>query len=97
MPHGLIVLRNAWEAPVLAKKKPTIRLVYEKVVNPLFEKRPKQFGTGGALSPKKELDWVGQVASCCSYSKTKEDSEATLEGPKGKQLRKEKASSKSTS
>lgn len=32
-----------------AKKKP------EKVVNPLFEKRPKQFGIGGALPPKKDL------------------------------------------
>ena len=27
----------------------------EKVVNPLFEKRPKQFGIGGALPPKKDL------------------------------------------
>ncbi|GFS34343.1 ribosomal protein L7Ae/L30e/S12e/Gadd45 family protein [Actinidia rufa] len=35
--------------PVVAKKKP------EKVVNPLFEKRPKQFGIGGALPPKKDL------------------------------------------
>nr|GMD19445.1 60S ribosomal protein L7a-1 [Ipomoea batatas] len=32
-----------------SKKKP------EKVVNPLFEKRPKQFGIGGALPPKKDL------------------------------------------
>ncbi|KAG4155424.1 hypothetical protein ERO13_D03G112600v2 [Gossypium hirsutum] len=32
-----------------AKKK------QEKVVNPLFEKRPKQFGIGGALPPKKDL------------------------------------------
>ncbi|XP_042509649.1 60S ribosomal protein L7a-2-like [Macadamia integrifolia] len=32
-----------------AKKKP------EKVVNPLFEKRPKQFGIGGALPPKRDL------------------------------------------
>ncbi|CAL9184739.1 unnamed protein product [Musa hybrid cultivar] len=45
-----------WDAPkrggkaaVPAKKKP------EKVVNPLFEKRPKQFGIGGALPPKKDL------------------------------------------
>lgn len=29
--------------------------VQEKVVNPLFEKRPKQFGIGGALPPKKDL------------------------------------------
>ncbi|KAG5534684.1 hypothetical protein RHGRI_022721 [Rhododendron griersonianum] len=34
---------------VAAKKKP------EKVVNPLYEKRPKQFGIGGALPPKKDL------------------------------------------
>ncbi|KAE8695936.1 60S ribosomal protein L7a [Hibiscus syriacus] len=27
----------------------------DKVVNPLFEKRPKQFGIGGALPPKKDL------------------------------------------
>ncbi|XP_057982635.1 large ribosomal subunit protein eL8y [Malania oleifera] len=32
-----------------AKKKP------EKVSNPLFEKRPKQFGIGGALPPKRDL------------------------------------------
>ncbi|GER46809.1 60S ribosomal protein L7a [Striga asiatica] len=36
-------------APAAAKKKA------EKVVNPLFEKRPKQFGIGGALPPKKDL------------------------------------------
>lgn len=34
---------------VAAKKKT------EKVTNPLFEKRPKQFGIGGALPPKKDL------------------------------------------
>ncbi|KAB2015033.1 hypothetical protein ES319_D09G269500v1 [Gossypium barbadense] len=34
----------------LAKKKQP-----EKDVNPLFEKRPKQFGIGGALPPKKDL------------------------------------------
>ncbi|KAJ4791341.1 60S ribosomal protein L7a [Rhynchospora pubera] len=34
-----------------AKKKVRI----EKVSNPLFEKRPKQFGIGGALPPKKDL------------------------------------------
>ncbi|PHT54050.1 Cytochrome b-c1 complex subunit Rieske-5, mitochondrial [Capsicum baccatum] len=42
------------EAPkkgVVAKKK-TEKL---KVVNPLFEKRSKQFGIGGALRPKKDL------------------------------------------
>jgi len=37
------------KAPVAAKKK------VPKVVNPLFEKRPKQFGIGGALPPKKDL------------------------------------------
>ena len=26
-----------------------------QVTNPLFEKRPKQFGIGGALPPKKDL------------------------------------------
>ena len=30
-------------------------LVQEKITNPLFEKRPKQFGIGGALPPKKDL------------------------------------------
>lgn len=35
---------------VAAKKKQP-----EKVVNPLFEKRPKQFGIGGALPPKRDL------------------------------------------
>lgn len=37
------------KTPVAAKKKAP------KVVNPLFEKRPKQFGIGGALPPKKDL------------------------------------------
>ncbi|OIV99574.1 hypothetical protein TanjilG_17384 [Lupinus angustifolius] len=38
------------KAPVSAsKKKP------EKITNPLFEKRPKQFGIGGALPPKRDL------------------------------------------
>ncbi|KAJ7961363.1 putative 60S ribosomal protein L7a [Quillaja saponaria] len=36
-------------AATSAKKKA------EKVVNPLFEKRPKQFGIGGALPPKRDL------------------------------------------
>ncbi|KAK4483248.1 hypothetical protein RD792_010432, partial [Penstemon davidsonii] len=35
--------------PAASKKKT------DKVVNPLFEKRPKQFGIGGALPPKKDL------------------------------------------
>ncbi|KAJ0654623.1 putative ribosomal protein L7A/L8 [Helianthus annuus] len=34
----------------VATKKKT-----KKVVNPLFEKRPKQFGIGGALPPKKDV------------------------------------------
>ncbi|XP_074285067.1 large ribosomal subunit protein eL8y [Silene latifolia] len=37
------------KAPVVSKKKP------EKPVNPLYEKRPKQFGIGGAIPPKKDL------------------------------------------
>ncbi|CAL9170753.1 unnamed protein product [Musa hybrid cultivar] len=41
--------KRGGKAPVPAKKKP------EKVVNPLFEKRPKQFGIGGALPPKRDL------------------------------------------
>ncbi|CAL9030747.1 unnamed protein product [Prunus brigantina] len=36
--------------PAAAAKKKT-----EKVVNPLFEKRTKQFGIGGALPPKRDL------------------------------------------
>ncbi|KAI3947315.1 hypothetical protein MKW92_005980, partial [Papaver armeniacum] len=35
--------------PVAVKKKT------DKIVNPLFEKRPKQFGIGGALPPKKDF------------------------------------------
>ncbi|XWS40564.1 hypothetical protein CRYUN_Cryun17cG0006300 [Craigia yunnanensis] len=38
------------KAPMAAAKKKT-----DKVVNPLFEKRPKQFGIGGDLPPKKDL------------------------------------------
>ncbi|TKY67709.1 60S ribosomal protein L7a [Spatholobus suberectus] len=42
--------KRGGKAPVLAaKKKP------EKVTNPLFEKRAKQFGIGGALPPKRDL------------------------------------------
>ncbi|KAK4767718.1 hypothetical protein SAY87_002859 [Trapa incisa] len=37
------------KASVAAKKK------QEKLVNPLVEKRPKQFGIGGALPPKRDL------------------------------------------
>jgi large subunit ribosomal protein L7Ae len=36
-------------APVVKKAAPV------KTVNPLFEKRPKQFGIGGALPPKRDL------------------------------------------
>ncbi|KAF4361567.1 hypothetical protein F8388_007583 [Cannabis sativa] len=41
--------KKTGKASALSKKKP------EKVVNPLFEKRPKQFGIGGALPPKRDL------------------------------------------
>ncbi|KAL2505429.1 60S ribosomal protein L7a-2 [Abeliophyllum distichum] len=41
-------------APKKGAKLPAKKKV-EKVVNPLFEKRPKQFGIGGALPPKKDL------------------------------------------
>ncbi|GMI76683.1 hypothetical protein like AT3G62870 [Hibiscus trionum] len=41
--------KRGGKVAVPAKKK------QEKVVNPLFEKRPKQFGIGGALPPKKDL------------------------------------------
>ncbi|RLN33252.1 hypothetical protein C2845_PM03G35130 [Panicum miliaceum] len=40
--------KRGGKAPVPAKKKTV-------VTNPLFEKRPKQFGIGGALPPKKDL------------------------------------------
>ncbi|KAH7577170.1 hypothetical protein ACOSP7_002028 [Xanthoceras sorbifolium] len=42
--------KRVGKAPVVAAKKKT-----EKVVNPLFEKRTKQYGIGGALPPKKDL------------------------------------------
>ncbi|KAF9608098.1 hypothetical protein IFM89_006025, partial [Coptis chinensis] len=38
------------KAPAPAKKKDV-----ENVTNPLFEKRAKRFGIGGALPPKKDL------------------------------------------
>jgi large subunit ribosomal protein L7Ae len=38
------------KAPVPARKKAAAA-----AVNPLFEKRPKQFGIGGALPPRKDL------------------------------------------
>ncbi|GJN38488.1 hypothetical protein PR202_gb27535 [Eleusine coracana subsp. coracana] len=41
--------KRVGRAPPPSKKKT------EKVTNPLFEKRPKQFGIGGALPPKKDL------------------------------------------
>ncbi|KAL0873363.1 hypothetical protein Bca101_023068 [Brassica carinata] len=37
------------------KEKRQKRGMIEKVTNPLFERRPKQFGIGGALPPKKDL------------------------------------------
>jgi large subunit ribosomal protein L7Ae len=39
-------------APAAAVKKDKAS---DKVVNPLFEKKPKQFGIGGAIPPKKNL------------------------------------------
>ncbi|KAK4283834.1 hypothetical protein QN277_000743 [Acacia crassicarpa] len=42
--------KKGGKAPVAATKKKQ-----DKVVNPLFEKRPKQFGIGGALPPKRDL------------------------------------------
>ncbi|XP_054825555.1 60S ribosomal protein L7a-2-like [Prosopis cineraria] len=42
--------KRGGKAPVTAAKKKQ-----DKVVNPLFEKRPKQFGIGGALPPKRDL------------------------------------------
>ncbi|KAI9081881.1 hypothetical protein K1719_036143 [Acacia pycnantha] len=42
--------KKGGKAPVAATKKKQ-----DKVVNPLFEKRPKQFGIGGALLPKRDL------------------------------------------
>ncbi|XP_057456620.1 60S ribosomal protein L7a-2-like [Lotus japonicus] len=42
--------KKGGKATVAASKKKT-----EKVTNPLFEKRPKQFGIGGALPPKRDL------------------------------------------
>uniref|UniRef100_A0A7N0T7L3 60S ribosomal protein L7a n=1 Tax=Kalanchoe fedtschenkoi TaxID=63787 RepID=A0A7N0T7L3_KALFE len=41
--------KKGGKAVAPAKKK------QDKVVNPLFEKRPKQFGIGGALPPKRDL------------------------------------------
>ncbi|KAJ4730474.1 60S ribosomal protein L7a, partial [Rhynchospora pubera] len=44
------------QAPKKGVKAPAKKKVrIEKVSNPLFEKRPKQFGIGGALPPKKDL------------------------------------------
>ncbi|CAD6339271.1 unnamed protein product [Miscanthus lutarioriparius] len=49
LPIFLQAPKRGVKAPVPAKKKP------EKVTNPLFEKKPKQFGIRGALPPKKDL------------------------------------------
>uniref|UniRef100_A0ACD5Y0G0 Uncharacterized protein n=2 Tax=Avena sativa TaxID=4498 RepID=A0ACD5Y0G0_AVESA len=48
-PAGEMAPKRGGKAPVPAKKKTA------QVTNPLFEKRPKQFGIGGALPPKKDL------------------------------------------
>ncbi|KGN50391.1 60S ribosomal protein L7a-1 [Cucumis sativus] len=42
-------------APKKAVGKVSAKKKLDKVVNPLFEKRPKQFGIGGALPPKRDL------------------------------------------
>ncbi|KAL0763156.1 hypothetical protein Bca101_079307 [Brassica carinata] len=47
--RGSIVRAPKKGVKAVTKKKP------EKVTNPLFERRPKQFGIGGALPPKKDL------------------------------------------
>jgi hypothetical protein len=39
----------------ISASEPLLFEYQEKVSNPLFEKRPKQFGIGGALPPKKDL------------------------------------------
>lgn len=46
--------REPAPAPAAASSGASKKKV-EKVVNPLFEKRPRQFGIGGALPPKKDL------------------------------------------
>ncbi|KAJ9567535.1 hypothetical protein OSB04_003501 [Centaurea solstitialis] len=46
---NLLIAPKKGGKPIATKKKT------EKVVNPLFEKRPKQFGIGGALPPKKDV------------------------------------------
>ncbi|KAL8543455.1 hypothetical protein ACS0TY_004119 [Phlomoides rotata] len=43
------------------KKGAKLPAKVEKVVNPLYEKRPKQFGIGGALPPKKDLSRFRKV------------------------------------
>ncbi|KAL8512508.1 hypothetical protein ACS0TY_018833 [Phlomoides rotata] len=43
------------------KKLPAAAKKVEKVVNPVYEKRPKQFGIGGALPPKKDLSRFRKV------------------------------------
>jgi large subunit ribosomal protein L7Ae len=45
-------LKTAVPTPVEKKK---VAEKATKVANPLFEKRPKQFGIGGALPPKRDL------------------------------------------
>ncbi|KAH7578548.1 hypothetical protein JRO89_XS01G0397300 [Xanthoceras sorbifolium] len=49
--HHLLAPKKGGKVAAAPAKKKAV----EKVVNPLFEKRPKQFGIGGALPPKKDL------------------------------------------
>ena len=47
-----------WDVRYTEKSMPADEGAYtivDKVVNPPFEKRPKQFGISGALPPKKDL------------------------------------------
>ncbi|PWA52894.1 ribosomal protein L7Ae/L30e/S12e/Gadd45 family protein [Artemisia annua] len=46
----------------LVKVKFATKKETEKVVNPLFEKRPKQFGISRALPPSKDLHRTGSRA-----------------------------------
>ncbi|KAJ6967434.1 hypothetical protein NC652_004860 [Populus alba x Populus x berolinensis] len=67
--------KRGGKGPVVAgKKKP------EKVTNPLFEKRPKQFGIGGALPPKRDLSRFVKDAEDGSDSEAEEDSQDEIEG-----------------
>ncbi|CAK8678959.1 unnamed protein product [Clavelina lepadiformis] len=50
MPKGKKSRKKVAPAPLLAKKA-----IAKKVVNPLFEKRPKNFGIGQDIQPKRDL------------------------------------------